>query len=79
MTDYPSTKCGVCHLFVERQSDDDIEAGFAEYIHLHRGDDADESLDDTHEATEGETQMLSWWMVNGPQEMLDRFSDGEEN
>lgn len=74
LADYPATKCGSCHLFVERQSDYDIEAGFAEYIHLHRGDEEDEALDETHEACVGETRMLSWWKVNGPSEMVARFT-----
>jgi hypothetical protein len=67
-------KCGACHLFVERN-----EAGgegVAEWIHLHRGDEADEIIDGSHDACpSGQIHSLHYWKQHGPEPMLDRFTD----
>lgn len=61
-------KCGGCHLFV-----DEID-GYME--HFHRGDEADEELISTHDATwSGQVHTLAWWKQNGPAEMRARFTD----
>lgn len=70
-------KCALCHLFVEPNSafkDSTPEFPIAEYIHLHRGDEADEALDESHEpAPSGMRATLSVWQEFGPPEMKERF------
>jgi hypothetical protein len=69
-------KCAHCHLFIEANYDPDDTTGLAEYIHLHRGDEADEQIDDTHAATpSGEVATLAAWKKYGPPEMRARFID----
>lgn len=66
-------KCAECHLFVE-PNDQPLGQGFALYIHLHRGDEADEALDETHEALpSGQKANLATWKAWGPQAMRERF------
>lgn len=66
-------KCAYCHLFIERQ---DEYPGQAEYVHLTRGDDADEAIDSTHEAwPSGQFGTLELWMQFGSPAMRARFSD----
>lgn len=74
-----SRKCAHCHLFVEEQDEEDIADGAARFIHLHRGDDADEALDETHEAEPepGPGAPLTWWKLFGPAQMRARFIDDE--
>jgi len=66
-------KCATCHLFVVLN---DVEGpNIAEYVHLHRGDTADEALDETHEATpSGQIHSLDYWRQHGPAAMRERFS-----
>jgi len=68
------TLCGQpgCPLFVEPNEVD--QPGLAKYVHLHRGDEADESIDDSHEAVPGETRDLNWWRQNGPENVRARFT-----
>lgn len=64
-------KCAECHLFVEPN---DQGPEFAQFIHLHRGDYADERLDETHEARpSGLKATLDTWQVYGPSAMRERF------
>lgn len=64
-------KCLHCHLFVEPNGEG---PEFAEYIHLHRGDDADERIDESHEAKpSGFIASLDAWKVFGPSMMRERF------
>lgn len=59
-------QCNRCHLFIEHDDNG--------YAHLHRGDVADEALDESHEAEpSGKIHTLAWWRINGPQAMKDRF------
>lgn len=69
-------KCAHCHLFVEPN---DVEGeGFAEYVHLTRGDEADELIESTHEAQpSGEIHTLEWWKEWGPAEMVVRFTEAD--
>lgn len=75
-------KCADCHLFVEpNESAFDSDGNritapeIAGYVHLHRGDDADEALDESHEARpSGMKATLSTWRVYGPEAMRERFT-----
>lgn len=67
------TQCRHCHLFVEANSAREDDPYLAPYVHLHRGDEADEALDATHEAQPGESATLNHWMLHGPPAMLARF------
>lgn len=67
-------RCKHCHLFVERNEVDG--QGIAAFVHLHRGDEADEALDDSHEAEpSGELATLSVWRRYGPALMRARFDE----
>jgi hypothetical protein len=69
-------KCAHCHLFVESNDAVSVEQGFAEYIHLSRGDEADEAIEGTHEAKpSGLIATLDTWKQFGPLEMRKRFTD----
>lgn len=78
-------KCAHCHLFVEEQDPRDLADAAADgvplarYIHSHRGDDADEALDESHEAEPepGPGAPLTWWKLFGPAQMRSRFIDDE--
>lgn len=63
-----------CPFFIESNYsyETDPEGGWAEYVHLHRGDDADEAMDD-HDPVPGETHPLDWWRENGPERVRERF------
>lgn len=75
--DYMCTMCKHCHLFVVATGNN--QPGLSEWDHCHRGDDADEALDESHEAAPGDVSApLSWWKVNGPPAMLARFTDTGE-
>lgn len=65
-------KCDHCHLFVEpNESSGD---GIAEYVHLHRGNEVDTALDETHEAQpSGRFANLLTWRTYGPLAMRERF------
>lgn len=70
-------KCADCHLFVEPNDVEPIEgmSDIAPYIHLHRGDEADEALDETHEAKpSGMKANIATWKAYGPQAMKERFT-----
>lgn len=77
-------KCAECHLFVEPNSshdsaDPEYAATLAEYVHLHRGDKADDELDASHEARpSGEIANLTQWRMYGPEAMRARFNPREE-
>ncbi|MEO6156504.1 MAG: hypothetical protein ABIQ39_02620 [Ilumatobacteraceae bacterium] len=59
-------KCEHCHLFVE--DDEGV------LMHLHRGDEADEAIDATHEPTlSGLFGTLDTWKRYGPPAMRARF------
>ena len=71
-------KCKHCHLFIEDNYVADEDEGLAPFVHLHRGDEADEALDATHEAEpSGEIHTLDYWREHGPEAMRARFT--EEN
>ena len=71
--DYTYEKCAACHLFVERNYVDG--PGIAEYVHLHRDDEADRAVDESHEARpSGEIKPLSYWRKHGPEAMRRRFT-----
>lgn len=63
-----------CPFFIERNSDHDEDPTLAEYIHLTRGNDADDLLED-HDAIPGDTHTLDWWMEHGPFRVRERFTD----
>ena len=66
-------KCARCHLFVEDNQPEFDRV--ASYVHLHRGDDADESIDASHEATaSGMVATLATWRAYGPEAMRARFT-----
>lgn len=72
MTDYLYEKCARCHLFIEENY---AGEGCAPYVHLHRGDEADEALDSTHDAVpSGQRATIDEWKRVGPPAMLARFT-----
>ena len=72
-------KCAGCHLFVADNPAYEPGLKFAELIHLHRGDDADEALDGTHEPQRsGMLATLDVWKAFGPPLMRIRFTDGPQ-
>jgi hypothetical protein len=81
LSQYLYEKCKHCHLFVEPNSsfvDSTAQYPIAEYVHLHRGDEADEALDSTHEARpSGLKANLLTWMEFGPAAMQRRFVETE--
>lgn len=63
-------KCQHCHLFVEPDDMDDTA-----FVHLHRGDPADEALDVSHQpAPSGRRANLATWQTYGPLPMRERFT-----
>lgn len=73
-TEHLAEKCKHCHLFIEPNLD--AGPGIAEYMHLHRGDEADEALDADHEPEpSGMIATLATWREYGPREMRARFHD----
>jgi hypothetical protein len=67
-------KCSLCHLFVERNFAHIEGDGLAEYVHRHRGDDADDALDMSHEPRpSGMIATLRTWRTYGPDLMRERF------
>jgi hypothetical protein len=67
-------KCAHCHLFVAPNDDwvDDNE--LARYVHHHRGDEADEAIEETHEPeASGLIANLAMWQAFGPATMRFRF------
>lgn len=72
-------KCKHCHLFVEPNSAYPMPGyDIAEFVHLHRGDEVDEALDESHEPTpSGLKATLDTWRVFGPWQMRQRFVDKE--
>ncbi len=68
------TQCASCHLFVEPNHGADPDE--AQWVHLSRGDDADEKVESTHDAEPGaESHPLDWWRVHGPAAMRARFTN----
>ena len=66
-------KCAHCHLFIEPNDVEDAD-GIAPYVHLTRGDEADDLIESTHDAEpSGEIHPLEWWKEYGPAEMRARF------
>lgn len=64
-----------CPFFVDvnyRHEDDPDD--LAPWIHLTRGDRADDALED-HDAVPGEVHTLAWWMENGPERVRERFTE----
>lgn len=74
MTQHLAHKCRDCHLFIEANDPRDVAGGCAEYVHLHRGDDADEAIDATHEAKPSYLlATVATWEAYGPPAMRARF------
>lgn len=70
------TKCAHCHLFVDGNAAYGDSPGLAEWSHLHRGDDADNAIDESHEPEPSEmSATLDTWKAYGPPEMRARFAD----
>ncbi len=70
-------KCRDCHLFVE--PNEASGEGIAPYVHLHRGDEADEALDGSHEPEpSGMIATLTAWQTYGPPEMRERFDTASD-
>jgi hypothetical protein len=66
-------KCHDCHLFVV--PNEVGGEGIAEYVHLTRGDAADDLLDSTHDPRpSGMLATLPAWRVYGPPAMRARFA-----
>lgn len=64
-----------CWLFVEENPSLGDSPDLAEYIHLARGDEADDALEDTHQAqSSNDVHSLDWWRQYGPDKMKERFT-----
>lgn len=74
-------KCQHCHLFIEENHvEPGNPHGLALYIHLHRGDEADEAIIETHDAEpSGQIATIEAWKQFGPVEMLKRFWETESH
>src|SRR4051794_190099 len=71
-------RCAHCHLFVERNPFRGDSPGLAEWVHLTRGDAADDEVESSHEAApSGEVHDLDWWREHGPAMVRLRFVYGE--
>lgn len=71
-------KCKHCHLFIEGNAsfeDSTPELPIARYVHLSRGDDADEALENHEAEPSGMIATLKTWRAYGPREMRARFHD----
>jgi hypothetical protein len=71
-----STESGLpCPFFIEENYShiESPEAGYSKYVHLHRGDEADEAMDD-HEPLPGECLSLDQWKTEGPLRVRERFT-----
>lgn len=72
-------KCEKCPLFVDpnhAHDPDDAGDDLAPWVHLSRGDDADEAYED-HDATPDVTlgaRTLAYWLWHGPLPMRARFA-----
>lgn len=67
-------KCADCHLLVDPNNAHIPGTYIALYVHLHRGDDADDALDASHEPRpSGMKANLATWKAYGPQAMRERF------
>lgn len=73
LNDHFYEKCRDCYLFVE-PNDSSPGAGIAEFVHLTRGNDADNAVEGTHDAVpSGMKANLPTWQVFGPVAMRERF------
>lgn len=70
------TLCEVtdCPFFVEENPSYGDYPGLAEYVHLTRGDEADDARDD-HDAVPGMTASLAHWQASGPERVRERFTE----
>lgn len=68
------TESGPCPFFVEVNYDhEDDSDNIAPWLHLTRGDDADDALED-HDAVPSErSHALDWWREYGPDRVKERF------
>ena len=68
-------KCLHCHLFISENPSHEEGDDLAPYIHDHRGDHMDETLDATHDAEpSGRRANLLTWKTYGPLAMRERFT-----
>lgn len=69
-------KCLKCHLFIDVNDATSEDESLAPYVHLHRGDDVDTALDESHEPEpSGRLANLLTWKTYGPEAMRERFHD----
>lgn len=67
-------KCRDCHLFVDPNSAYEPGSDIAEFIHLARGNAADDAIEETHDAVpSGMRANIPTWQVFGPVAMRERF------
>lgn len=66
-------KCRDCHLFVEPNPSYEGLPDIAQFIHLHRGNPADEKYDEHEPIPSGMKANLATWRVFGPRKMRERF------
>lgn len=71
-------KCLHCHLFVEPNDAWVPDQKIMPYIHLSRGNDADERFEDHEPAPSGMLANLTAWQVFGPSAMRERFVTGKD-
>ena len=78
-TDTLYEKCRDCHLFVDENYAHEPGSEIAPFVHLARGNAADEKLDADHEPVpSGMKANLATWRVFGPVAMRERFVTPEE-
>jgi len=69
-------KCKHCHLFIEENEYDSDFPNIARWVHLTRGDEADEFYDDHDAEPSGMLATLDVWREYGPTMMRLRFTVG---
>lgn len=70
-------KCLHCHLFVEPNSSwDEYQTGVTRFVHLSRGNAADERFEDHDAEPSGLLANLATWRIFGPSAMRERFVTG---
>lgn len=68
-------KCLHCHFFIDNNDAWTNEMNVSKYVHLSRGDEADEAWTEGHDATpSGMVASLSVWKDFGPDLMRARFT-----
>ena len=72
-------KCLHCHLFIEPNEAYPAHGRVAPFIHLSRGNEADERFEDHEPEQSGLVATLDTWRIFGPSAMRERFVTGHDS